>query len=47
MKIGLIRDTMYLKWRYRDHPVHQLVIAERIKPHITARAAVQYQYGAH
>jgi hypothetical protein len=32
---------------YRDHPAHQLVIAERITPNITSRAAVQYQYGAH
>lgn len=27
---------------YRDHPAHQAVIAEAIKPAIAARAAVQY-----
>jgi hypothetical protein len=27
---------------YRDHPVHQAVIAERIRPHIAERAAVQH-----
>ena len=32
---------------YRDHPQHQLLIAELIRGHVTDRAAVQYQYGAH
>ena len=27
---------------YRDHPEHQRIIAELIKPHVKARAAVQY-----
>ncbi len=27
---------------YRDHPEHQRVIAELIKPHVAKRAAVQY-----
>ena len=27
---------------YRDHPAHQQVIAERIRPALTARAAVQH-----
>ncbi|GGQ24178.1 hypothetical protein GCM10010140_63190 [Streptosporangium pseudovulgare] len=27
---------------YRDHPVHQAVIAEHIKPILASRAAVQY-----
>ena len=27
---------------YRDHPEHQRIIAELIKPHVNARAAVQY-----
>ncbi len=27
---------------YRDHPAHQAVIADAIKPAISARAAVQY-----
>ena len=27
---------------YRDHPMHQAVIAERIRDHIAERAAVQY-----
>ncbi|WP_449066156.1 Dabb family protein [Planomonospora algeriensis] len=27
---------------YRDHPEHQAVIAERIKPILASRAAVQY-----
>jgi hypothetical protein len=27
---------------YRDHPLHQAVIAERIKPIVTARAAAQF-----
>lgn len=32
-------------WRtYRDHPVHQQVIADRIKVHIAERAAVQQQF---
>src|SRR3954468_20855329 len=26
---------------YRDHPVHQAAIAERIRPHVAERAAVQ------
>jgi hypothetical protein len=29
---------------YRDHPVHQRVIAERIAPIVTSRAAAQYLY---
>lgn len=29
---------------YRDHPEHQRVIAERIKPILAGRAAVQYEY---
>lgn len=28
---------------YRDHPEHQRVIAERIRPILASRAAVQYQ----
>ena len=32
---------------YRDHPKHVLLIEELIKGHVTNRAAVQYQYGAH
>lgn len=28
---------------YRDHPEHQRIIAELIKPHVAKRAAVQYQ----
>ncbi len=27
---------------YRDHPLHRAIIAERIAPHLEARAAVQY-----
>lgn len=27
---------------YRDHPAHQRVIAERIRPHLVARTAVQH-----
>lgn len=27
---------------YRDHPEHQRIIAELIKPHVAKRAAVQY-----
>jgi hypothetical protein len=27
---------------YRDHPVHQAIIAERIRSHVAARAAVQF-----
>ncbi|GGS96476.1 hypothetical protein GCM10010156_63310 [Planobispora rosea] len=27
---------------YRDHPVHQAVIAEHVKPILAARAAVQF-----
>jgi hypothetical protein len=27
---------------YRDHPAHQAAIAERIRPHIAQRAAVQH-----
>jgi len=27
---------------YRDHPEHQRIIAEMIKPHVAKRAAVQY-----
>ncbi|HET9728398.1 MAG TPA: Dabb family protein [Acidimicrobiia bacterium] len=27
---------------YRDHPAHQRVLAELIRPHLVARAAVQY-----
>jgi hypothetical protein len=28
---------------YRDHPAHQQVIAERIRPHLVARTAVQHE----
>lgn len=28
---------------YRDHPAHQAVLAERLRPHIAERAAVQFQ----
>jgi len=28
---------------YRDHPEHQRIIAEMIKPFVAKRAAVQYQ----
>ena len=28
---------------YRDHPEHQRIIAELIKPHVAERAAVQYR----
>ena len=28
---------------YRDHPVHQAIIAEHIQPLIASRAAVQYE----
>ena len=31
---------------YRDHPQHQLMIAELIKDHVTARSAVQCQFGS-
>jgi Stress responsive A/B Barrel Domain len=27
---------------YRDHPLHRAIIAERIAPHLAARASVQY-----
>lgn len=27
---------------YRDHPLHQAVIADHIRDHVAARAAVQY-----
>ena len=30
---------------YRDHPEHQRIIAEMIKPHVAKRAAVQYLTG--
>ena len=30
---------------YRDHPVHQDVIAQRIRPILGSRAAVQHQLG--
>jgi len=30
---------------YRDHPEHQRIIAELIKPHVAKRAAVQYHFG--
>ncbi|MBG0826526.1 Dabb family protein [Planomonospora sp. ID67723] len=30
---------------YRDHPAHQAVIAEHIKPILASRAAVQYTVG--
>lgn len=30
---------------YRDHPEHQRIIAELIKPHVAKRAAVQYEAG--
>lgn len=29
---------------YRDHPVHQAVIAEHIKPILASRAAVQFAF---
>ena len=29
---------------YRDHPEHQRVIAERIKPILAVRSALQYEY---
>jgi hypothetical protein len=29
---------------YRDHPEHQRVIAELIKPRVAQRAAVQYEF---
>ncbi|WP_433246783.1 Dabb family protein [Streptosporangium sp. CA-135522] len=29
---------------YRDHPTHQAVIAEHIKPILASRAAVQYAF---
>ncbi|MEV0416615.1 Dabb family protein [Streptosporangium canum] len=29
---------------YRDHPAHQAVIAEHIKPILASRAAVQYAF---
>ena len=28
---------------YRDHPVHQAIIAEHIQPLIASRAAIQYE----
>jgi len=28
---------------YRDHPLHQQVIADHIAPHIAERAALQYE----
>ncbi len=28
---------------YRDHPVHQQVIAELIRPYLSARSAVQHE----
>ena len=31
---------------YRDHPQHQLMIAELIRGHVAARTAVQYQFGS-
>jgi hypothetical protein len=30
---------------YRDHPAHQAVIAEHIKPIVASRAAIQYTVG--
>jgi hypothetical protein len=27
---------------YRDHPVHQALIVERIRPHIAERAGIQF-----
>jgi hypothetical protein len=30
---------------YRDHPTHQQLIAERIRPFVAERAAVQYEAG--
>lgn len=30
---------------YRDHPAHQAVISERIRPLVAARAAVQMHFG--
>lgn len=29
---------------YRDHPEHQRVLAERIRPILASRAAVQYEF---
>jgi Stress responsive A/B Barrel Domain len=28
---------------YRDHPVHQAFIAERIRPHLAERGSVQFE----
>ena len=28
---------------YRDHPEHQRIIADLVKPHVAKRAAVQYE----
>jgi hypothetical protein len=30
---------------YRDHPAHQSVLAERIRPILASRAAVQFEIG--
>jgi hypothetical protein len=30
---------------YRDHPAHRAVLAERIRPILATRAAVQYEHG--
>jgi hypothetical protein len=30
---------------YRDHPAHQAVLAERIRPILASRAAVQHEIG--
>jgi hypothetical protein len=31
-------------WRtYTDHPAHQAILAERIKPHLLGRAALQHE----
>ncbi|MFF5210243.1 Dabb family protein [Streptosporangium sp. NPDC000396] len=37
-------DTLDDYLVYRDHPVHQAVIAEHIKPILASRAAVQFVF---
>lgn len=29
---------------YRDHPAHQQIIAERVRPHLVQRTAVQHTF---
>jgi Stress responsive A/B Barrel Domain len=29
--------------RYAQHPVHQAIIDEHVRPHLAARSAVQYE----